>query len=393
VSDDRSTLGALLELLHRADSAFDSVQATYRIWRHTERAAAAWQAEIEAQRRRGAQISSYGPARGSAQPVEREEFLRIWRSGDRVREKHDGGPRDGSYGVRDGELWWAWDPHTGAISNQDDPEVGSGIGDELSVMLDPTPLLGCLRFSPTGRSTIAGRETVTAQAVARLRDPQHLAQFVLHRLGGGADTYRLEVDALLGVLLEVVAYRDGEPFHAVTAVEIAFDAPTAQERFKFEPPSGEEIQPVASRRRPEHVTLLEAQRRAPFTVLIASRIPSEWRVHCVLIGPSTRPRSPAQVALHYSSDDGHERVSLSQFAAADKPAGYDEMIGDDRWTEVIRDGIAVSVAGREPGASQAQAHIERDGTFVFLSSETLAVEQLATFAAGLKPAPTSSAID
>jgi hypothetical protein len=335
VSDDRSTLGALLELLHRADSAFDSVQATYRIWRHTERAAAAWQAEIEAQRRRGAQISSYGPARGSAQPVEREEFLRIWRSGDRVREKHDGGPRDGSYGVRDGELWWAWDPHTGAISNQDDPEVGSGIGDELSVMLDPTPILGCLRLSPTGRSTIAGRETVTAQAVARLRDPQHLAQFVLHRLGGGADTYRLEVDALLGVLLEVVAYRDGEPFHAVTAVEIAFDAPTAQERFKFEPPSGEEIQPVASRRRPEHVTLLEAQRRAPFTVLI----------------------------------------------------------GDDRWTEVIRDGIAVSVAGREPGASQAQAHIERDGTFVFLSSETLAVEQLATFAAGLKPAPTSSAID
>ncbi len=41
-------------------------------------------------------------------------------------------------------------------------------------MLDPTPLLGLLRFAVVGHSRVAGRETITAEAVPRRRDPRHL---------------------------------------------------------------------------------------------------------------------------------------------------------------------------------------------------------------------------
>jgi hypothetical protein len=65
------------------------------------------------------------------------------------------------------------------------------------------------------------------------------------------------------------------------------------------------------------------------------------------------------------------------------------MIRHDQWQTITKNGADIRV--RAPG-NQAQAHIERDGTFVFLSSETLTTEQLASLAAGLKPAPTTSSI-
>lgn len=162
-----SELGALLELLHRADTPFRTVQTTYRIWHHDQRAMEAFQAGIEEEKRRGAAISTYGPAGEASEPAEREELLRIWRSGDRVREEREDGSRDGFYGVRVGNLWWMWDQSSGAASNEDDSTVGSGVGEELSVMLDPTPLLGALRFRVLGRSQQAGRATITAEAVPR----------------------------------------------------------------------------------------------------------------------------------------------------------------------------------------------------------------------------------
>ena len=62
------------------------------------------------------------------------------------------------------------DKSTGATSNQDDPEVGFSVGEEVSLMLDPTPLLGSLRFISAGRARVAGRDTFTGDAVPRLSD-------------------------------------------------------------------------------------------------------------------------------------------------------------------------------------------------------------------------------
>jgi hypothetical protein len=74
---DLPSLGELLALLHRADAAFDRVEASYRIWCHEQRSAAARQAQVEEEKRRGASISSFGFFDDSERPVEVEEVLRV----------------------------------------------------------------------------------------------------------------------------------------------------------------------------------------------------------------------------------------------------------------------------------------------------------------------------
>ena len=386
---DGPSLGELLALLHRADAPFDRIAATYRIWRHEQRSAAARQAHVEEEKRRGVAITSFGYSDDSDRPTEVEEVLRVWRAEGRVREEHEGGSRDGAYLVRDGDAWWTWDERNGAHSNEGDLTSGYSDGEQISLILDPTPLLGSLRFTPTGRGRLAGRETITADAVPRLsdrRDGRHV--FELYALGGGADHYVLQVDAERGVLLEAVAFRDGEPFQRITTEQVVFDHAIDPERFRFAPPAGEEIRsPLSSR--VQHVPLAKAQQLAPFTVLVPERIPTDWFGSYTFIEPSQQPPSAACVSIHFRSHDGHESVSLSQYAIGDQPDQYNLMLKRDDWQTITRNGTDVKV--RAPGG-QTQAQIDRAETFVFLTSETLTAEQLTTIAAGLKPAPAASSI-
>jgi hypothetical protein len=117
------------------------------------------------------------------------------------------------------------DERNGAHSNQDDPSVGSGIGEELQIMLNPVPLLSSLRFQPTGSSEVAGRPALSAIGIPRPQDTLHGPAFELHELGAGADFYELEVDRQLEVLPAVTAIRDKQPFHRITTLAAAFDEP------------------------------------------------------------------------------------------------------------------------------------------------------------------------
>src|SRR5947207_7268746 len=74
----------------------------------------------------------------------------------------------------------------------------------------------------------------------------------------------------------------------------AFDQPIPDETFRFEPPAREQIQSRWGEERVEHVTLVDAQQRASFTVLMPDTVPANWQVQCRLI-------------------HGHESISLSQF--------------------------------------------------------------------------------
>ena len=123
-------------------------------------------------------------------------------------------------------------------------------------------------------------------------------------------------------------------------------------------------------------------------MFIPDRIPSDWHVSSLFKEASERPRWAGGVALIYTSDDGHESVSLSQFPAVDK--SY-VMLADEQWEDVVRDGRTIR-ATRRDASSEAQAQLEHDGTFVILTSRTLTRDQLATIAAGLKPAPDTSSI-
>lgn len=210
----------------------------------------------------------------------------------------------------------------------------------------------------------------------------------------GADRYTLEIDAQRGVLLQVTASRDGEPFQRITTYQIAFDHPIAPKRFRFEAPPAEQIQRTWERHRLVHVSLPDAQQRAPFTVLIPDPIPPDWHSTCASIEPSHRPPSPAAISLAYHSDDGHQSVSPSEYAAGEKPDQYELMISNDDWPRrtITSNGTEVRVRTPSDPSSQAQAYIERSETFVFLMSETLTGDELATLAAGLKPAPSTRRI-
>ncbi len=290
----------------------------------------------------------------------------------------------------DGPLWWMWNEHSGAHSNQDDPSVGfGGIGEELQIMLSPAPLLGALRFEPAGSSEVAGRPTLTARGFPRPQNTRHGPAFALSDLGTGAELYELEIDQELGVLLAVTAVRDGQPFHRITTLSLSFEDPIPDETFHFEPPPGEEIQTTWGEERVEHVSLVEAQQRAPFTVLMPDTVPAGWQVQCRLVRPSVRPPSPMQIGLIYRSVDGHESVSLSQF-----PAGgahpYRQLGDGDDWERVTREGIEMRTRPTRWG--QAQVELEQDGTFVHLMSDNLTREQVLKLAAGLRPAPSTSSI-
>ena len=124
-------------------------------------------------------------------------------------------------------------------------------------------------------------------------------------------------------------------------------------------------------------------------MLVPERIPSDWSGSYTFIEPSLRPPSAACVSINFRSHDGHESVSLSQHAVGDQPDQYSLMLKRDDWQTTTRNGTDVKVRAL---GGQTQAHVERDETFVFLTSETLTAEQLTTIAAGLKPAPASSSI-
>jgi hypothetical protein len=388
-SIDGVGLGALLVVLHGAGAPGDTVEVTYRLWRHRERAHAAFMAEAEEQKRRGASIASHRLPEAPPEPAEYEDTVQIWRAGERVRVEYHGGERDGYYAVTDGPLWWVWDRRMGAMSNQDDPGVGGSFGEDLRIMLNPIPLLGTLRFHPTGSSRVAGRPTITAQGTPRPQDPRRGGAFELHELGSGAEHYELEVDRELGVLLAVTAIRDQQPFHRITTLAIEFGRPIPDEIFRFEPPAGEEIRGTRELHRVEHVTLVEAQQQATFTVLMPDTVPADWQVKCRLVTASQRPPSPMQIGLIYTSVDGHESVSLTQMAASE--SGPHQQPGNEQdWESVTRDGTPMRTRPARWG--QAQVELEHQGTFVHLMSDNLTRDQLLTIAAGLRAAPSTSSV-
>jgi hypothetical protein len=243
----------------------------------------------------------------------------------------------------------------------------------------------------TGSSDVAGRPTITAHAWPRPQDPRHARSRELHQIGTGAHDYELEIDQERGVLVAATAIRDGQPFHTITALTIRFDAPIPDQTFQFKAPEGEEIQTTRHNPRLQHITLTQAQQRAPFTVLMPDRVPAGWQVSCTFFEPSNRSPSPVEVSLGYRSGDGHESVSISQMAIVDRASHhYENMVNDENWQDMTCDGATVNVRPDEWG--QAQAHLERDGTFAFLVSDNLTNIQLGTIAAGLRPAPSTGSI-
>ena len=97
------------------------------------------------------------------------------------------------------------------------------------------------------------------------------------------------------------------------------------------------------------------------------------------------PRSGPSVHLTYRSRNVKAMVLVSESPAANRGSVYDEIIGPDPWPTTFVGDLEVHIGGTGliSRGGQAQAYLEREGTFVFLMSETLIRERLAELAGSL----------
>jgi len=375
-----SELGDLLELMHGARDRWRTVRATIRTWRHLERHGAAWHAWGEAQSgRRGRSVTFYGVVNEDAEPDPEtsESRTRLWIDDDRVREEHDGDPYP-HLAVGVGDLWWRYDEHNGAISNEDAREIGSGIGDEFRYLFDPASLIGGLRFEPLGPTQVAGRNGIRARAVARETDD---LDFDLRHLPRGANEYELVVDEKRGILLGLAARFQGDDFLVAELLEVDFDEEFPPETFVFEPPQGEEVRSASARGLPKQVSIEEAQGQAPFTVWIPRKLDPDWEMHVYWMAPKERPATPAGVSIHYVRQNVSHQFSLHENAVGEQDDFTATWEPRERGDEQIL--VWHDARGRETGV-----RVERDGTQITIHSQNMELEQLLALVDLLVPAPT-----
>lgn len=367
-----SELGDLLELIYGARDRWRTVRLTVRQWHHVERQQQALERLNRGRGGGAVQIMSFGQS-SEPEPTEHEQLVRIWLDGDRAREEREGPDAFPALGIRDGDRWWQYTPKYGASSNEIDPDVQSGIGEEASSLLDPAHILGALRLEQIGKAEVAGRPGLLLRGAARGDD------FTLHRLGPGADTYELVVDRERGVLLRTAALVDGLELNVSEVLELAFDLEFPPETFVFTLPEGESFGQLFPQS--QHLTLEQSTVVAPFLVLSPAEVPADWQLHVLYRAGSDRPPLPPSVNLHYHSRDASQQLSIAQTAA--DVADQQEWLAWERDGDVLVAGPAVPT-GLEPG----HARVERRGTRATLSSAELTRERLVALARSLVPAPT-----
>jgi hypothetical protein len=339
-----SDAGDLLELLHGAAGRWQSVQTALRGWRDLEVAEQAHSRWREEQRHLGRSVSVMFASDGDAErPREHEHTARLWiAKPDRWREESE----DQVVAGRGGH-WWSSSPYNGFVSNEDDPEVGHG--DPVrnhAAHLDPAGLIPLLSFE----------EIAHAGEVIRVRARPRAGEHFGPGLPPGADSHLLLVDARRGVVLRCESSLEGTPFGVSELVEPAWDVEIPDERFVLEPPPGEVVR--SPRELHPEVTLAEAAERAPFAVFAVTELPEgEWRLR-VHYNEPFRDR-PGQLHVLYHRADGRGTLML-----AERSAG--ELGGPSR------------IDG------QARLEVEREGTTITLSSETLDEAQLEELAGRLE---------
>jgi outer membrane lipoprotein-sorting protein len=364
-----SELSNLLELLYRARSSWRTVRLAMREWVDYDRARRAF-ARFQGHTQAGLAVDVGGSAR--AGPFgESICTVRTWAAADgRFREERTGGTQELTL-VSDGRRTWIYTPQSGAIVHEDwSTRPGT------QYLLDPTQLIAHLDLEPVGHATAAGRGAVAVRA-----RPRRQGWYDGEIVPPGADELDLLVDEERGVVLRHEARFEREPFRVAEVTEIVFDEPLPEERFAFEPPPGEEVRTAAEAYRSDYLSIEETARRASFTIWVPARLAPEWRLHALYRPASERPRLSESVHLLFH--DG----ALHQFAIEE--AGERLLAWRTDEPEVVtRDGVRFHVLpGSRPGPP-TELHLERGGTHIRISSDTLERDALVEVAATLVPAPT-----
>lgn len=376
-----SRLADLLELMHGARGRTRTVHATVRTWRHMHRMRQAMERS---------DWVSYGPVADEPEPEAVEHLARVWLAPpDRAREEQEG-PDGSLVGVQNGDRWWRYDDHNGAMSNEGQPDSNSGIGDEYRWLIDAATVIGLLEFGEIARGERAGRPALHVHAVPRALVPGEDGP--LMRLGAlGADELLLDVDAERGALLRIESRFEGGTLAIFEVLEIAFDEAFGDETFVFTPPPGEEVRSVDQQSMIQPgLTIEQAVARAPFTVWIPARVPAGWEAGIAFAAAMDRPPAAAHVFLHYRAPHAAHGYTITESPADSAPDT--EAYGParpDPWQELTRGGRTMQV--REPAEywHLAQVELAIEDTRILIGSNDLTADALADVAAGLVRAPSA----
>lgn len=387
-----SELAELLELLYGAHARFRSARGALREWRDVELSERAMRHEVEQQGRREgsagrARSMQIAYARGPAGPAPQpqiETIVRFWlEPPDRVREEHHSTHpygRDGLVMVKRGELWWQYDPRSGAMSNEDEREVGSGVGDLLEQLLDPIDLLAGRELELLGKeTTFAGRPALDVRS-----RPRPSNNPLIHGFRFGAQEYRHLVDRERGVLLRSALLFQGEEFAVTELSEVAFDETFPEDTFMLDLPSGETFASPGAGRPFRHITIEEAVERAGFPLWVIPRLPEgQWRMLVVHVEPRERPPVQEMVHITYMREDAQHQLRLSESAPASEAAAW---AADQELENIERDGKPYRLVRGEPGRLGPPTTLlfERGPTSIQLSSPDLPLETLLGLADSLE---------
>jgi outer membrane lipoprotein-sorting protein len=387
-------LPELLVLLYRAHASFRSVRGVLRDWRDLELSEEAVRHEIEQQEQQRAasggrvtsrQIAFAAGPHEPEPPRELETSIRFWlERPDRVREEHRSSHpygQDGAIMVKRGELWWHYDPRSGAISNEDELEVGSGVGQQLEQLLDPVDLLAGRELEIVGEREAAGRPALEVRS-----RPRPSNNPTIHGYPFGAQEFHHLVDRERGILLRTAAIFRGEELGVTELTEVVFDETFPDETFVLELPAGESFASPGTRHPYQHLTLEEAVERASFPLWVVPRLPEgEWRMLIVHVEPRERPPVQEMVHINYLREDAQHQLQLSQSPLGGQAAAW---AAHQQPETIERDGNRYQVLRGEPGPLGPPTTLlfERGQTSIQMSSPTLELETLLELADSLRPA-------
>jgi outer membrane lipoprotein-sorting protein len=300
---------------------------------------------------------------------------------ERFREEHLAGNFSGpSLRILNGSSWWTHDSESGAESNQDEPEVGSGIGDDWLPLLDPAGLIGACSFEPLGRAALAGREAIVLRATP-LGEEFH--PFAFHQLGLGADAYELAADVERGVLLRSLAFLGGEEFNRIEVREVTFDEELPPGTFALTLPPGEQLGRAAGGPQADAVTLAEAARRVPFVLWYPRDIAKGWLSEIDYFPGDERLREPPTVAVHLRREDGpHSLTIVERASGADAD---DDPEWGEAWARLERAGEVLEVATPPQPQRYKRVRLEREGTVITIASADFPLDSLLELALRLSP--------
>jgi len=229
-----------------------------------------------------------------------------------------------------------------------------------------------LAVEEVGPVPMAGRDCVRARGTKRPGE----SGIWPHWLPFGADECDLYLDPERAVLLAVTGLVHGEPFQSDVVEHVAFDEAIDPALFTVPEEDVSGVEPPIS----ERLSLEQAIRRAPFTVLVPTRLPDSDHMH---LEPTYHPARPwgdlEHLVLFYMGGRTQPSLWIREAAAADPESGRYE------WEPVEHTGRRMLISDPGvPGCHRLLA-LEQDGTHVTITSD-LDRGQLLDLATSLKPA-------